>query len=212
MMGLFGTLLGNVDVATEASSKGATDKLADKPDEITEYLPDIAGNFFRFHLSDTPLPIGKKSSTHNIVSDIFNERLIEEMPLIAGMMGGDQAISLTLDIVDAYEQGSTLEVNETTRKLRKKLRRLETDYNNAVEQCNYKNYIKITDEIRKLAGNMNLSNVFFGGFKTPIKGIGDFQEYRTTVFQPQSGQYTGRLVSYTLNEKGVVSNFQMEAI
>ncbi|MFX1313534.1 MAG: hypothetical protein ACFFHD_13150, partial [Promethearchaeota archaeon] len=40
MLGMFGTLMGNIEVATEHSEKGATDKLADKDDDITASLPD----------------------------------------------------------------------------------------------------------------------------------------------------------------------------
>ncbi|MFX1242558.1 MAG: hypothetical protein ACFFA7_15020, partial [Promethearchaeota archaeon] len=41
MLGMFATLMGNIEVATEHSEKGATDKLADRDDEITESLPDV---------------------------------------------------------------------------------------------------------------------------------------------------------------------------
>ncbi|MHC1590795.1 MAG: NADH-quinone oxidoreductase subunit B family protein, partial [Candidatus Helarchaeales archaeon] len=71
MMGMWGTLLGNIEVATEATGKGGTDKLADEDDEVTEANPDVVGQFFRFGLADSIMPVGRQTSTGNIYSDIF---------------------------------------------------------------------------------------------------------------------------------------------
>ncbi|MFW9828317.1 MAG: hypothetical protein ACFFEY_12065, partial [Candidatus Thorarchaeota archaeon] len=164
MLGMFGTLMGNIEVATEHSEKGATDKLADIEDDVTKSLPDIVGNFFRFTLPTSGLPKGRIPSKGSLLENVFTGRLIEELPLISGLLGGDRWISLTLKIVESYEKANEIEVSEGTRKLRKKLLELETNLQNAIKQEDPKQYRKITQEIRKIAGNMNLSNVFFGGF------------------------------------------------
>jgi len=127
MLGMFGTLMGNIEVATEHSEKGATDKLADKDDDVTESLPDIVGNFFRFTLPTSGLPKGRITSQGTILEDVFTERLIEELPLISGLLGGDHSISLTLKIIETYEEANNIEVSEKTKNYRKQLLDLENE-------------------------------------------------------------------------------------
>jgi coenzyme F420-reducing hydrogenase gamma subunit len=87
MLAMFGTLAGNIEIATEHSVKGATDKLADADDDLTNSLPDVVGNFFRFTLPTSGLPKGRIVSSGTLLEDVFTGRLIEEIPLISGLLG-----------------------------------------------------------------------------------------------------------------------------
>jgi len=214
MLGMFGTLMGNIEVATEATGKGGTDKLADEDDDVTESIPDVTGSFFRFNLANSVLPLGRITPTGAIISDIFIGRPIEELPLISGCIGGDHFISFTLDIIQAYEKslGEELQVSEKTVELRNNLLSLEKELNSAVKESNVETYEKITNHIRKIAGNMNLSNLFFGGFKVPIDDSGDFEGYKKSIFEIREGDYQNGNVKFSLNSKGIVNKFEiMEA-
>ena len=210
MLGMFGTLMGNIEVATEASKYGATDKLADKDDDITESLPDIVGNFFRFTLPISGLPRGKISSNGNILEDIFLGRLIEEFPLITGLIGGTKSISLTLNIIETYEKGANIEVSEKTKKYRKDLKTLENDLQSAFENQDADKYKEITDKIRKIAGNMNLSNIFFGGFKTSIDEDDKFEDYKTHIFEVVEGTYKNGSIEFSIDSKGVINEIKIK--
>ncbi|QEE15324.1 hypothetical protein DSAG12_01149 [Promethearchaeum syntrophicum] len=211
MLGMFGTLMGNIEVATEATGKGGTDKLADVDDDITRSIPDITGNFFRFNLANSVLPIGRIQSNGSILSDIFIGRPIEELPLISGCMGGNNFISITLDLIQAYENGlgDDLPVSKKTTELRNSLLSLEKDLNSALKESNIEQYETITNQIRKLAGNMNLSNLFFGGFKVPIEGSDDFEEYKKIIFENIEGDYQNGQVKYSLDNQGLVTKFEI---
>ncbi len=210
MLGMFGTLMGNVEVATEASKYGATDKLADEDDGMTESLPDIVGNFFRFTLPTSGLPPGRINSTGSILGDVFTGRPIEELPLITGLLGGDSSISLTLSIIEAYEKGAGIEVSEETVKIRKDLRNLEQELKAAVDAQDPEKYEETTEKIRKIAGNMNLSNVFYGGFKTPIEGNDNFEDYKSQIFEVVEGTYKNGLIEFNLDPKGIITEIKIK--
>ena len=210
MLGMFGTLMGNVDVATEASKYGATDKLADEDDDMTESLPDIVGSFFRFTLPTSGLPPGRINSTGNTLEDVFIGRPIEELPLITGLLGGDNSISMTLSIIEAYEKGTGIETSEQTAKIRRNLRDLEQELRIAVEAQDSDKYEEITGKIRKNAGNMNLSNVFFGGFKTPIEGSNNFEDYKSQIFEVVKGSYKNGLIEFKLDPKGIITEIKIK--
>ncbi|MFX1236409.1 MAG: hypothetical protein ACFFAS_19740 [Promethearchaeota archaeon] len=210
MLGMFGTLMGNIDVATEASKYGATDKLADEDDDVTESLPDVVGNFFRFTLPTSGLPKGKIPSNGNILEDIFKGRLIEELPLISGLLGGENSISLTLSLIEAYEKGVGLEISEKTKSYRNKLLNLEDELKTSIKNKDEKKYKETTDSIRLIAGNMNLSNVFFGGFKTPIKDSDDFTEYKMQPFEIQEGKYKNGIVEFEIDSRGIIKEIKIK--
>jgi len=210
MLGMFGTLMGNIEVATEHSEKGATDKLADKDDDVTESLPDIVGNFFRFTLPTSGLPKGRIPSNGNLLEDVFTGRLIEELPLISGLLGGDHSISLTLKIIETYEEANNIEVSEQTKKYRKELLKLEENLQEANQSKNPEHYKKITQEIRKIAGNMNLSNVFFGGFRSQIDDKDNFEEYKTHIFDVVEGTYKNGLVEFTIDQIGIIKEIKIK--
>ncbi|MHA1680990.1 MAG: hypothetical protein ACTSUE_08270 [Promethearchaeota archaeon] len=208
MLGMFATLMANIKVATEATGKGGTDKLADEPDDLTRAVPDVAGSFFRFCLPTSRLPLGKTESTGNIISDVFVGRPLEEIPVMAGMMGGKHAISFVIDAVEAYENGSGLEASSKTKELRGSLLSLEKDLISAISAADAGKYKTITDEIRKIAGNMNLSNIFFGGFKVKVAGDDDARDYKAHTFEVSAGDYSSGSVSYSIDSAGIVSRFE----
>ena len=210
MLGMFGTLMGNIEVATEHSEKGATDKLADRDDDITERLPDIVGNFFRFTLPTSGLPKGRIPSDGNILDDVFTGRLIEELPLISGLLGGDHSISLTLKIIETYEEVNKIEVSEKTKNYRSQLLKLEDKLQKAIQSKDPEEYKKITEEIRKIAGNMNLSNLTYGGFRSQIDDNDDFEEYKAHVFEVVEGTYKNGSVEFTIDPVGIVKQIKIK--
>ena len=209
MLGMFGTLMGNIEVATEHSEKGATDKLADKEDDVTRSLPDIVGNFFRFTLPTSGLPKGRIPSSGSLLEDLFSGRLIEELPLITGLLGGEKSISLTLKIIESYEKANQIEVSEQTQKYRKELLKLEENLQKAIYNENAKQYKEITKEIRQIAGNMNLSNIFFGGFKSQINEDDNFDDYKTHIFEVVEGTYKNGSVEYSIDSEGVIKEIKI---
>jgi len=210
MLGMFGTLMGNIEVATEHSEKGATDKLADRNDDVTESLPDVVGNFFRFTLSTSGLPKGRITSNGSLLEDVFTGRLIEELPLISGLLGGGHSISLTLKIIETYEEANNIEVSEKTKNYRKQLLKLENELQKAIQSKDPEQYKKITEDIRKIAGNMNLSNVFFGGFRSKIEDENNFEEYKTHVFDVVEGTYKNGSVEFTIDPIGIVKEIKIK--
>ncbi|MFX0021242.1 MAG: hypothetical protein ACFE9S_02880 [Candidatus Hermodarchaeota archaeon] len=210
MLGMFGTLMGNIEIATEHSEKGATDKLADPEDDVTRSLPDIVGNFFRFTLPTSGLPRGRIPSSGSLLEDVFTGRLIEELPLISGLLGGDHAISLTLKIIETYELANDIEVSEQTKTYRKKLLELETELQSAIKSEDPKKYKEISDKIRKIGGNMNLSNVFFGGFKSQINENDNFEDYKTQIFDVIEGTYKNGSVEFTIDPVGIVKEIKIK--
>ena len=209
MLGMFGTLMGNIEVATEHSVKGATDKLADEDDDVTSSLPDILGNFFRFTFTTSGLPKGRIPSSGTLLEDLFTGRLIEELPLITGLLGGDKSISLTLKIIESYEKANEIEISELTKKYRKDLLDLEEKLHIAINNENAEQYKEITEEIRHVAGNMNLSNVFFGGFKSKINEEDNFEDYKTHIFEVVEGAYKNGSVEYNIDSDGIIKEIKI---
>ncbi len=209
MLGMFGTLMGNIEVATEHSEKGATDKLADPEDDVTRSLPDVVGNFFRFTLPTSGLPRGRIPSSGSLLEDVFTGRLIEELPLISGLLGGDHSISLTLKIIETYEKANEIEISEQTKKYRKDLLDLEPELHEAIKSQDSKKYKEVSDKIRKIGGNMNLSNVFFGGFKSQIDDKDNFEEYKAHIFEIVEGTYKNGSVEFTIDPIGIVKKIKI---
>ncbi len=209
MLGLFGTLAGNVEIATEHSVKGATDKLADEDDDLTDGLPDIVGNFFRFTLPTSGLPKGRITSSGTLLEDVFIGRLIEEIPLISGLLGGSKSISLTLKFIESYEKANEIKVSEQVKKFRSELLSLEDELQSAIEKEDSTKYKEVTEKIRKIAGNMNLSNLYFSGFKTKINGD-NFADYKTHIFEIVEGTYKNGLVEYKIDSDGILTEIKIK--
>ena len=210
MLAMFGTLAGNIEVATEHNENGATDKLADEDDDVTRGLPDIVGNFFRFTLPTSGLPKGRIPSSGTLLEDVFIGRLIEEIPLISGLLGGAKSISLMLKFIEPYEKANQIEVSAQTKKYREELLSLEKDLQNAIDKEDASSYKEITDKIRSIAGNMNLSNIFFGGFKSIIDPNDDFNEYKTHVFEVVEGTYKNGSVEYAIDSDGIITEIKIK--
>jgi len=209
MLAMFGTLAGNIEIATEHSVKGATDKLGDDDDDLTDSLPDVVGNFFRITLHTSGLPKGRIPSSGTLLEDVFIGRLIEEIPLITGVLGGAKSISLTLKFIETYEEANQIEVSEQTKKYRNELLQLEKDLQDAIIKEDASKYKEITNKIRFIAGNMNLSNVFFGGFKSIIDPNDDFNNYKTHVFDVVEGTYKNGSIEYTINPDGIIKEIKI---
>ncbi|MHA1672187.1 MAG: hypothetical protein ACTSYI_01040 [Promethearchaeota archaeon] len=210
MLGMFATLMANVEVASESTEGGSTDKLSDKDDDVSNSFPDVTGSFFRFNFANSVMPPGKIPSQGNLMADIMVGRPIEEVPLITGCIGGHSSISLTLDTIEAYELGNQREISSTTQNLRKQLRQLEEKFVEGSQNENFTDYLEITSKIRVIAGNLNLSNVFFGGFKTEISGYPNFEEYSSQIFDVVAGEYSNNGLKFTLNEEGKITNWNSE--
>jgi len=210
MLGMFGTLMGNIEVATEHSELGATDKLADKDDDVTDSLPDVLGNFFRFTLPTSGLPRGRIPSSGSFLDDVFTGRLIEELPLITGLLGGEHSISLTLKIIETYEEANQIEVSKQTKKYRKDLLELENQLQEAIKSKDPNQYKKITADIRKIGGNMNLSNLTFGGFRSKINKSDNFEDYKNHVFDVVEGTYKNGSVEFTIDPIGIVKKITIK--
>lgn len=210
MLSMFGTLMSQLEVATEASAHGGTDKLADKDDEITKNMPDIVGNFFRFSLANSGLPKGKIISNGSMLEEIIKGRLIEEIPLIFGHNGGTKSISLSLDFIEAYEMGAGINVSSITKKYRENLRDLQEKLLEAINREDGERYNLIRSEICKISGNFNLSNVFYGGFKTPIKNGENFEEYKSSIFQIKEGNYENESIKFDLDSEGIIKTIKIK--
>jgi hypothetical protein len=210
LLGMFGTLMGNIKVATEHSEKGATDKMADHVDDVTRSLPDVVGNFFRFTLPTSGLPRGRIPSSGSLLEDVFTGRLLEELPLISGLLGGDKSISFTLKIIETYEKANDIEISEQTKKYRKELLELEEELQNAIKSIDTEKYKQVSDKIRKIGGNMNLSNVFFGGFKSKIAEKDNFEDYKTHIFEVVEGTYKNGSVEFTIDPIGIVKEIKIK--
>ena len=209
MLAMFGTLAGNIEVATEHNVNGATDKLADEDDDVTRGLPDVIGNFFRFTLPTSGLPKGRIPSSGTLLEDVFIGRLIEEIPLISGLLGGAKSISLMLKFIEPYEKANQIEVSTQTKKYREELLSLEKDLQNAIDKEDASKYKEITDKIRAIAGNMNFSNVFFGGFKSIIDPNDDFNEYKTHIFEVVEGTYNNGSIEYSIDSEGIINEIKI---
>ncbi len=210
MLGMFGTLMGNIDMATEHSEKGATDKLADAEDDLTRSLPDVVGNFFRFSLRTSGLPKGRIPPSGSLLENVFTGRLIEELPLIAGLLGGDRCISFMLKFIEPYEKANGIEISPKTQEYRQHLLELEQDLQSAIKEEDPQKYKEITKEIRKIAGNMNLSNMFFGGFRSQIDGQDNFEDYKVHLFDIIEGTYKNGTLEYEIDSNGIVKQIKIK--
>ncbi|GAF90850.1 unnamed protein product, partial [marine sediment metagenome] len=179
-------------------------------DDVTRCLPDIVGNFFRFTLPTSGLPKGRIPSSGTLLEDVFIGRLIEEVPLISGLLGGAKSISLTLKFIEPYEKANQIEVSAQTKKYREELLSLEKDLQNAIDKEDASAYKEITDKIRSIAGNMNLSNIFFGGFKSIIDPNDDFNQYKTHVFEVVEGTYKNGSVEYAIDSDGIITEIKIK--
>ncbi|MHA1235457.1 MAG: hypothetical protein ACTSQL_10280, partial [Promethearchaeota archaeon] len=114
-----------------------------------------------------------------------------------------------LKFIESYEEANQIEVSEQTKKYRNELLQLEKDLQKAIDSEDSANYKEITDKIRFIAGNMNLSNVFFSGFKSIIDTNDDFNEYKAQIFDVVEGNYKNGAIEYTINPDGIITEIKI---
>lgn len=210
MLGMFATLMANVEVASEATPTSTTDKLADEDDDVTAAFPDVTGSFFRHTFAYSVMPPGKIPSTGKIPFDVCLGRPLEEIPLILGCIGGVHSVELTTKVIEAYEHGAGMEISEKTKEFRSILLDQEKLLVQAHNQNDVGAYKTAAKKIREIAGNRNLSNLFFGGFKVPIAENDDFAQYKYQPFDMKPGSYSGSGVEYSINDAGVITEISVE--
>ena len=124
-------------------------------------------------------------------------------------MGGSKSISLTLKFIESYEKANEIKISEQVKKFRSELLTLEDKLQNAIEKEDSSKYKEVTEKIRKIAGNMNLSNLYFSGFKTKINGD-NFDDYKTQIFEIVEGTYKNGLVEYKLDSDGILTEIKIK--
>ena len=97
-----------------------------------------------------------------------------------------------------------------SKKIRKDLQNLEQELKVAIDAQDANKYEEITEKIRNIGGNMNLSNVFFGGFKTPIEGKDNFENYKSQIFEVVEGSYKNGLIEFNLDPKGIITEIKIK--
>lgn len=214
-IGFFGTLAyPMIDVATEANLWG-TDKLSDESDDLTETLLDVVGTFFRFHLASDYTRGGILETTGNVLSDIMIGRRIEESIQIAASIYGSRGIGVVLNMIEGYEVATKITPSEETVELRELLRDTQREWLANSDEPNYKDFSKVVNDLKKIAGNEILSNVFLGGFSTPIETTKHpFDSYKATVFREievdASHSDDCCKVEFKTDDKGIIREWSCE--
>jgi len=80
----------------------------------------------------------------------------------------------------------------------------------AIDIENSTKYKEVTEKIRKIAGNMNLSNLYFGGFKTKINDNDNFDDYKTHIFEIVEGTYKNGSVEYKIDSDGILTEINIK--
>ncbi|MHA1654847.1 MAG: hypothetical protein ACTSVT_12810 [Candidatus Thorarchaeota archaeon] len=168
MIGYFGSLASQIDVDTAATA-WTTDRLGNRPDELSRSLVDVVGTFLRFHLASHFKYPGRNPSTGDEYADIMVARPIEEAPQIAATIYGRYGISVALNLIEAYEAATGIDVADEAKNLRESLRESQRLLLDALEKVDVEALAEVLAKIREIGGNDVLSNVYFGGFKTPVK-------------------------------------------
>ena len=214
MLGFFGSMAYMIDVATTANW-WTTDKLADDEDDLTRSLPDVVGTFFRFNLAYAFPRGGRVAPTHDMYSDIMIGRPIEEAIQIAGTIYGSKGISVALNLIEGYEKSIGHKPSDAVIELRGKLLDAQRQWLKVSDSPDFGKYSKIVEEIRKVAGNEVLSNLFYGGFKVPIKGTKfAFDSYKRNGFEPAAAEASSEdgisKLKFTTDEMGIVREWSCE--
>jgi coenzyme F420-reducing hydrogenase gamma subunit len=214
MLGYFTSLAGQIEVDTRAT-EWTTDMLGEQPDTLTAGLPDIVGTFFRFTLASDFLQSGHIHSSGDVYTDIMLGRRIEEAPQIAATIYGSRGISVSLNLIESIESSLGLDVSEQTKSLREKLRVIQDDWAKKSVNKETKEFAKIIESIREFGGNELLSNVWFSGFKKPVKGMKEPHLTYASV-SPKIEAVTGASedkyssVSVSCDENGIIREWSCE--
>lgn len=214
MLGFFGSMAYMIDVAT-AANWWTTDKLANDEDDLTQSLPDIVGTFFRFHLASAFPMGGRVKSTLDAYSDIMVGRPIEEAIQIAATIYGSKGISVALNLIEGYEKSASQIPSHEVAEFRKKLRDAQRVWLELSSSPSYSEYIKIVEEVRRIAGNEVFSNLFYSGFKTPINGTElPFESYKRNGFAPAAVEAAAEdgisKLKFATDERGIIREWSCE--
>lgn len=213
-LGYFTSLAGQLEVDTRAT-EWTTDMLGDKPDEITKGLIDVVGTFFRFTLASDFKRRGRKETKKDLFADIVVGRPIEEAPQIVATIYGDYGITAALTLIEAYEKALGLEPNEKTREIRAQLREIQASLLEAQKDPTSDAYNEIINRLKDIAGNEVLSNVYFMGFKTPIKSVKyAFDAYSAQDIEVKAVSSTAEdqfcAVTLETDENGIIREWSIE--
>ncbi len=213
-LGYFTSLAGQMDVDTKAT-EWTTDMLGDKPDEITKGIPDVVGTFFRYTLAHDFKRAGRLPTTGGLCSDIMTGRLIQEAPQIAATIYGSRGISVALTLIEAYENAIGVEPSEKTREIRSELRKIQATWTKLERKPDSKRFAEIVKALKTFAGNEVLSNVYFSGFKVPLKDVEytfDAYSIREIDWKAASGYAEDEncKVSITVDDRGIIREWSCE--
>ena len=111
--------------------------------------------------------------------------------------------------IETYEKANQIEVSAQTKKYREELLQLEKELQNAIDKEDASSYKEITNKIRIIAGNMNLSNVYFGGFKSIIYPSDNFDDYKAHVFDVVEGTYKNGSIEYAIDSVGIITEIKI---
>ncbi|MEM2143172.1 MAG: hypothetical protein QXQ81_07955 [Candidatus Thorarchaeota archaeon] len=214
MLSYFGSLAFSIEVAT-VGNWWTTDKLSNDEDDLTRSLPDVTGTFFRFHLADEFPRGGRVESSGDVYADIMVGRPVEEAIQIAGTIYGSRGISVALNLVEGYEECTGMRVSNEVRMLRNRLRQAQQRWVGLTSAPTPQQYTAIATEISRIGGNSVLSNLFFGGFRTPIQGEETpFEAYRNAEFVPSAATVSHEdgisRLTYVTDERGVIRRWSCE--
>ncbi|MCF2137802.1 MAG: hypothetical protein K9W43_11275 [Candidatus Thorarchaeota archaeon] len=215
MIGYFGSLAAQIEVDT-TSTTWTTDTLGDRPDDLTRGLVDVVGTFFRFHLASHFAYSGKNPSSGDQLSDIMIARAIEEAPQISATIFGRHGISVALNLIEAYEDAAGIKVSKETKDLRTELRNIQKKLLETLKSPTAEGIKEIIADIRGIGGNEVLSNVYFGGFKTPAKAAQvSFDTYQiSSEFEIKAVKASAEdefsKVSFTTDDEGIIREWTYE--
>jgi hypothetical protein len=116
---------------------------------------------------------------------------------------------MMLKFIEPYEKVNNIDISEQTKKYREELLQLENELQDAIEKEDATKYKEVTDKIRAIAGNMNFSNVFYGGFKSQINDDDNFDDYKTHIFEVVEGTYKNGTVEYSIDSEGIIKEIKI---
>jgi coenzyme F420-reducing hydrogenase gamma subunit len=214
MVSYFGTMARQVEVETVANI-WTTDKLGDGPDDLTESMVDVVGTFFRFHLACAFHQSGKLPSNGSVYSNIMVGRPIEEAIQIAATIYGSNGIQVALGLIEAYEKSVGFTPSEELTELRNKLREAQDNWKQLSNPPAYSDYSEVVKEITAFGGNEVLSNLFFTGFRTPVKNSKHpFEAYNAQPFEPTemeaSLEQNNFSLKFSTDDKGILREWSCE--
>jgi len=142
-------------------------------------------------------------------------RKIEESIQIAATIYGSRGIGVVLNMIGGYEDETGITPSEQTLELRQILRKTQIAWGKKFGSPSSKEYFEIVNEIKKIAGNEVLSNVFLGGFNSPIESTKHpFDTYKATIFRGKEVEASHKdeccKVEFKTDAKGIIREWSCE--